>query len=42
MLLLAHITEADGPGIVSVLLIGIGAGVVLGLAVAGLRVRRRR
>ena len=42
MLLLAHITEADGPSVVSILLIGVAVGLVLGLVVAGTLVRRRR
>jgi uncharacterized protein involved in exopolysaccharide biosynthesis len=42
VILLAHITEADGPSVVLVLLIGVAIGLVLGLAVAGLMLRRRR
>ena len=38
----AHITQADGPGIVTILLIGIAVGVVVGLLVASVRVRGRR
>jgi hypothetical protein len=39
VLLLAHITEAEGPGLVTILLIGVVIGVALGLVVAGVRAR---
>ena len=42
MILLAHITPDEGPGIVAVLLIGVAVGVVLGLAVMTVRAQRRR
>ncbi len=42
VLLLAHITEAEGPGLATILLIGVAIGLVLGLAVAGVRANRRR
>lgn len=41
MSLLAHITSAEGPGIVTLLLIGVVAGVVLGLTIATIRSHRR-
>jgi hypothetical protein len=40
VLLLGHITEAEGPGLVTILLIGVAIGVLLGLVVAGVRARR--
>jgi uncharacterized protein involved in exopolysaccharide biosynthesis len=40
--IVAHITSAEGPGILTVLLVGAGAGLLLGLAIAGFRQRRRR